>query len=83
MGGGYPLEVAPDLETKFLNFSNHVSYKIFNFLKKNMESFQKVRKTLFSVFFVYLVTDGVSKPENVTQPPIFGVEEPEKSILES
>ena len=37
----------------------------------------------FSVFFVYWVTEGVSKPKNVTIPPIFGVGESEKSNLEA
>ena len=30
-----------------------------------------------------VVTEGVSKPENITRPPVFGVEESEKSILEA
>ena len=30
-----------------------------------------------------MVTEGVSKPENVTKPPVFGVEKSEKRILEA
>ena len=38
---------------------------------------------LFRLFFVHWVTEDVSKPENVTTPPVCEVVESEKSILEA
>ena len=54
-----------------------------NFKEKHRKFSKNAKNTFFSGFFVSWVTEGVSKSENVTTPPVFGVGESEKSILES
>ena len=85
MGGGYTLEVVPDLETTFLNFSIHVpplrNLQIFK--EKHRKFSENTKNAVFSVYFVYWVLEGVSKPKNVTKPPVFGVEKSKKSISEA